>query len=557
METPESLWRRLSRMPPSRREPLLIALALLALGGFYLLARFTSDAPVTYEAPADHFKYGSTGGERASGIPYVIWKVLPRLFPDLLPKGSYRPGQEYAAFGFLYEGDKDLPIGVSRRNVQGLPRVFLNCAICHVGSVRFRVGDPRQLVPGMPSNTVDLQGFLRFLLGSAADERFEPDRLLYAIEAMPREAPAGVVDADRLDPLNRAALRQFGVLLMRQRLLMIRHRLRYMDMEPDFGPGRVDTFSPAKALENWRFEDLPPDEFGGTVDLPSVWLQRPRRGMQLHWDGNNTKMEERDRNASFGTGTFPPTLDRTSLKRIEDFLFDAEPPRFPADRIDKALADSGKPVYEEYCARCHGRDGRDFTGSLVGKVTPLEKIGTDRRRLDQYTFDLSAIQNSIYAGYGDERYSHFRKTFGYVNMPLDGIWLRAPYLHNGSVPTLRDLLEPARSRPKVFYRGYDLYDPERMGFVSSPDKFDEKGHSRLEPDDPRTYFRQAVPCAEHPDQCQPRATTYRARCEDPEGSKPAQETICGNGNWGHEGREYGTDLRDDQKKALIEYLKTF
>ena len=51
-------------------------------------------------------------------------------------------------------------------------------------------------------------------------------------------------------------------------------------------------------------------------------------------------------------------------------------------------------------------------------------------------------------------------------MPLDGLWLRAPYLHNGSVPTLRDLLEPAAQRPAEFYRGNDLYDPVRMGFVA-------------------------------------------------------------------------------------------
>ena len=55
---------------------------------------------------------------------------------------------------------------------------------------------------------------------------------------------------------------------------------------------------------------------------------------------------------------------------------------------------------------------------------------------------------------------------GYIAAFLDGIWLRAPYLHNGSVPTLRDLLKPAAERPKVFYRGYDVYDPVDVGFVT-------------------------------------------------------------------------------------------
>ena len=55
----------------------------------------------------------------------------------------------------------------------------------------------------------------------------------------------------------------------------------------------------------------------------------------------------------------------------------------------------------------------------------------------------------LYAGY-PRRFSHFRKTYGYANMPLDGVWLRAPYLHNGSVPTLRDLLNPARGAAERF-----------------------------------------------------------------------------------------------------------
>ena len=72
----------------------------------------------------------------------------------------------------------------------------------------------------------------------------------------------------------------------------------------------------------------------------------------------------------------------------------------------------------------------------------------------------------MYAAYPDERFSHFRKTDGYANLPLDGLWLRAPYLHNGSVPTVRDLLNPAANRPPVFYRGYDVIDQRRLGFVS-------------------------------------------------------------------------------------------
>jgi cytochrome c peroxidase len=179
------------------------------------------------------------------------------------------------------------------------------------------------------------------------------------------------------------------------------------------------------------------------------------------------------------------------------------------------MAAQGKPIYEAYCSRCHGKDGTDFTGEYVGQVTPVEKVKTDRHRLDSYTPELCANQNLLYAGYGDERFSHFRKTWGYANQPLDGLWLRAPYLHNGSVPTLRDLLEYSTNRPPEFYRGYDVYEPKRVGFVWNI--AEEKG---------RRFFH------------------YDTR-------------LPGNGNYGHEGREYGTDLTAEEKDAVVECLKTF
>ncbi len=115
---------------------------------------------------------------------------------------------------------------------------------------------------------------------------------------------------------------------MRERLLSIVDRFDFVAHEPTFGPGRFDTFNPAKALLNWDFDSLPERERIGVVDFPSVWMQAPKRGMQLHWDGNNDKVEERNRSAAFGTGATPPLLDRASLARIEAWLDIAEPPRF-------------------------------------------------------------------------------------------------------------------------------------------------------------------------------------------------------------------------------------
>jgi hypothetical protein len=97
-------------------------------------------------------------------------------------------------------------------------------------------------------------------------------------------------------------------------------------------------------------------------------------------------------------------------------------------------------------------------------VIPIEEVGTDRHRLDTWTSASAASFNALTKGQPWE-FTHFRKTNGMVSGLLDGIWLRGPYLHNGSVPSLADLLEPAAQRPTRFHRGYDVIDPVKVGFV--------------------------------------------------------------------------------------------
>ncbi len=169
-------------------------------------------------------------------------------------------------------------------------------------------------------------------------------------------------------------------------------------------------------------------------------------------------------------------------------------------------------------------------------MTPIAEIGTDRHRLDSFTPEIAATLSTIYAGY-PWRFSHFRKTFGYANSPLDGIWLRAPYLHNGSVSSLRDLLNPSAERPPVFYRGYDVFDQKNVGFVSDPARFTAEGRTLDDPQDERQYF------------------LYDTR-ERPGGRTP-RERNEGNSNAGHEGPGYGTALPAAEKDAVVEYLKTF
>ena len=476
------------------RNILLLALAIGAIA-FYIAWPSISNGVVDYDNIEEHFKYGSIGSEPANGIPYWIWKALPELFADKLP------GKGYASLGFIQEEGQDRPVGFSMRRVL-IDRVSLNCGVCHTGSVRETPESKPRILTGMPANTMNLAGYTKFLMDCAKDERFTVDQMMAAIEK---------VAGGRLGMIDRLIYRYAAIPQTKTELLARMPKLKFIDRQPDWGPGRVDTFNPYKALQfNFPMEKLPDEEIIGTVDLPSIWQQRQREGMQLHWDGDNSSVEERNKSAALGAGVTPATIDLPRIKRIEDWLLDVTPPSYPFP-IDNGLASQGEPIYRANCADCHGESGRKLAGKYVGHVVPVEEVGTDRHRLDSYTYELLENQNQLYAGY-PWRFKQFRKTNGYANMPLDGLWLRAPYLHNGSVPTLRDLLNPPAIRPASFYRGNDVIDRQNLGFVSS-----------LAESEGRRFFR-------------------------------FDTSLPGNSSAGH---VYGVNLKPAEKNALIEYLKTF
>jgi hypothetical protein len=474
--------------PRKRGRRVLVALLivlLLVLGGWAVSKTFLNQ-PVEYHDIVEHFKYGSIGSETANGIPYWIWKVLPEMFPEKLP------GKGYESLGFLKEEGNDTPIGFSRRRAP-IDRVGLNCAVCHTGTLRETPSSPTQIIVGMPANNLDLQAYIEFLTNCALDARFSPRYIMPAIEGK----------GGKLNFLERFIYRNAAIYQTRDALITQAKQLEPL-MPNRWGNGRVDTFNPYKAL-NFYFpmEKLPPNELVGASDLPAIWNQEPREGMQLHWDGNNTSVHERNLSAALGAGVTPTTIDLTRLKRVEDWLRTLRSPAYPYP-INTQLAAAGETLFKQHCAACHA-----FGGAQTGTVTPIDEIGTDRHRLDSYTYELLSNQNTLYAGY-PWRFQHFRKTNGYANQPLDGIWLRAPYLHNGSVPTLRDLLEPVEKRPAKFYRGYDLFDQKKVGFVSDI----------------------------------PEANGRRFFEVDTAGP--------GNANIGH---LYGIDLSVEQKDAIVEYMK--
>jgi mono/diheme cytochrome c family protein len=209
------------------------------------------------------------------------------------------------------------------------------------------------------------------------------------------------------------------------------------------------------------------------------------------------------------------------FRDIKAFLMSIESPRYPF-AVDQAKAEAGRKVFVETCARCHGTYGPN--GKYPNKVVDLETIGTDPTAAEGY--DSKGIAEYRKSWFGQEKgpdgkvYELF-ENHGYQAPPLDGIWATAPYFHNGSVPTVYHVLN-SKARPKVYTRSFgtekDDYDPVKLGW---------KIEALKEPPDAK------LPAVER--------------------RKITDTTRPGRGSFGH---TFGDKLTEEERMAVIEYLKT-
>lgn len=459
-----------------------VVLVVIAIAAYLLWDNLLRAEPdIQYASVEDHYKYGAIGLGSDSRVPYWLWKVLPDMFPEKLPG----PGG-WASLGFVIEPNHDLPIGFAHRKI-GYDSVEANCALCHTAQIRRTAGSQPEIILGAPAHTLDLQSFQRFLYSSAADPRFTADNVMAAINRV-----------HKLSPVESIFYRYLIIPASKEGLLEQKVAYSWQDSRPQQGRGRTDTFNPTK----FNVFHMPEDNTIGTVDLPQVWNQAPRQSMYLHWDGNNNNIHERNFAAAMAIGATPKSVILPSFNRVTNFLLTLQPMPYPFP-IDQAAAGHGKSIFDQQCAGCHA-----FGSKNVGQVDDIAQIGTDRHRLDSFSAALVDRFHSI--NQPPFVFDSYRKTNGYANVPLDGIWARAPYLHNGSVPNLQAMLDAPQNRPATFWRGYDVYDPDHVGFISDG------------PDAAKVGFF-------------------------------VDTNIPGNSNQGH---LYGTDLAASQKHDLIEYLKT-
>jgi mono/diheme cytochrome c family protein len=344
----------------------------------------------------------------------------------------------FTNFGFIRDPENPepfgLPIGLAESVID--ESVDFTCAACHSGNL-----PTGEFKLGMPNTTLNLGAFS-----------------LALAEALGRNLP----------PAQKAALASWG-------------------------PGRVDDVTGV----NDEGLNIP-------SNIPAHWGDLDNWNFFEH-GGETRDYQERNAFTYFllgvdpSFGTLPPEEDMAALVK---FLKTIEPPINPD--IDEEAAKRGEEVFKEVgCIQCHnGPDhmNNDFIVPLSDRDRipgedpqfPNGSIATDplRNCLARDACGGNILSKLLASGV------ELVATDGYKVAPLSGVWATPPYLHNGSVPTLRDLLERANDRPVTFAIGNFLFNTTVD--VSGP----------------------------------------------------------GNGGNGNQGHEFGVDLTAEEKDDLVEFLKS-
>ena len=491
---------------------------------------------------------------------------------------------EYLArFGFLpdatsAENPNGLPVGFAKDTVtdvksgQRVEVVGLTCAACHTGQVEYK-GKGIRIDGG--SASVDLASFQTELGYAVAFTDKIPGRF---------DRFARVVLGESASSEDKAKLRrEFQAFLVTGLAEKNEADARKLyEAVGGFGRtdalGRIGNYVFGTELDNANLRPA-----NAPVSFPPLWYTSWFAWVQ--YNASIQQPMVRNIGEALGVRarvnlTDPANLYRSTVNvknqwQMEDLL--AGPaafaglsaPAWPEELlgpIDRAKAQKGAELYRQQCQHCHlpplnspeikdpkyweaGLEGRSF---LKLNVIPLEEIGTDPteatdwskrkavtgvlglgtvsaaeglravtgkiREMNYAALGLSPEQRMEWSGYRD---AGVVAPLAYRARPLGGLWATPPFLHNGSVPSLYQMLLPADQRDKVFYTGSREFDPQHVGYDTA--KFDGAFEFRTDqPNDP------------HP----------------------------GNSNAGHEFRNtpgkgrIGRELTDEERWAIIEYLKT-
>ena len=419
-------------------------------------------------------------------LPHKVWGL-----PDVTPQSPRFQAEVFRRYG-LFPADREndgLPLGLikTERTWKGQPGLTVTCEYCHSSSLF------GQIVVGQPNPFADMEQLWIDLDAVSNGQGKDP---LY------EKTPAGNTVVNGADHLGLLGL-----------------YYRNSDLTASLGKA-------ARWLLSSGLADRPAQmkaEFDALAYIKTppwyTYATRKSGACGLYADGGQPKY------GNFAAFTYLLTyrdLDGQDLatalaawkRSAPAFLASLSSPRYPFS-VRSSLLPRGRALFDATCARCHGRyaatDSSPTGLSYPGLVFPLAEIGTDPKRAHfppSFTARIQSILNEQYTITG-----------GYAAPPLTAIWSRAPYLHNGSVPTLAELLDPPSRRA-------------RYVLAANP-------NARADFDHQRVGWRVEVP---------------------PPGATPATvhrlydaAFVEGLANTGH---TYGAELSPDDREALLEFLKT-
>jgi mono/diheme cytochrome c family protein len=420
--------------------------------------------------PTKGYDYLINGGYVTCGLPQSIAPAGPA--------ADRMPGRT---------GDNtNLPYYWSAATSQeGVRVVSANCLMCHASKIN------NQLVVGL----------------GAHDRDFTADQV-GLIES------AGVLISD---PTEKQEWERF-----RDRMKAIR---KYQQTET-VGVNPADSFTAVLMAHRdpvtlaWSEEPLLPlpPEVVVPVDVPPWWRMRKKNAMFYTASGRG------DHARIMMAASLLCTESVAEAAVIDEAFVDVrawiseaiEAPKWPF-AVDMNLATRGEQVFDANCARCHGTHGTN--GEYQSQIVPLDDIGTDPMLATGETEFAQRFVDWFAQSFWGQT-SRMEVAAGYIAPPLDGIWATAPYLHNGSIPTIEALLDSSK-RPQFWTRNFAStteYNEATVGW-----KFTTLDHGQAE---------EAAPSL--------RSKIYDTR-------------LPGYSNAGH---LFGDDLEAEDRAAVLEYLKT-
>jgi hypothetical protein len=434
-------------------------------------------------------------------------RIMPAAFLAALKtadgSGKVMSSENLRKWGFLYDdGPPDAlnpygwPVGFTVSDpavTKGIPVAGITCAACHTGQLEYRGAMIR--IEGGQSN-LNIPAFQSALFAAIGATAKDSDRA----EAFFKDAVASGYPADRVKEDFKVVVAGAWELLFGQKLVT--------GTLP--GSGRVDAvqgianavFATAlKVPSNYRNFDAP-------VNYPYLWDI-----WRLSWLQYNAFLPPQSLSRNIGetlgvsgkmnllnpvTGALNPEPERwqtsvqfKNLMFMESVLKTFKAPAWPSEvlgPIDQSKATRGGQLFAQYCVRCHGIKELP-NGAWDVSVIPLNVIGTDPNQATNWagrTYDASklglgsevtgtalasainAIRRRFYTEANvpaseQEPDVTFEAPCGYKARPLIGVWATPPFLHNGSVRTIFDLLSD--TRPASFKFGSREFDPVHLGYV--------------------------------------------------------------------------------------------